>query len=352
MSLANEMRRVVMLDGAGRITVEQEPVPSPARGQVLVEVKACCVSPGTELGGVPARRENPRPEAPKRPFGYSNAGVVIGQGPSCEDIPLGTRVACMGGGYALHASHAVIPRNLAVPIPDGVTFEAAATNHLAATALHAVRRGEFTLGEHVMVAGLGIVGYFSAQIASLAGAHVLAVDRLPLRLEAVRATGIVERVVNGAGEDVAAAAAAFSRGYGFDGGIIAFGGDGTPALKMIVQALKQAPDTHKMGRVVIVGGARIDHMFASGLGNVDVRSSARPGPGYHDHEWEHGRDYPPVFVEWSTRRNIEECLRLMALGRLKTEPLFTHRVPLDEAPAACDTLIQTPAEALGVLLIP
>ncbi len=341
-----------MLDGAGRITVEEQPIPELAPGQVLVEVRACCVSPGTELGKVPERRRSPDPQAPKRPFGYSNAGVVIAQGPGCEDIPLRTRVACMGGGYALHATHAAVPRNLSVVIPDGVSFEAAATNHLAATALHAVRRGEFTLGEHVAVMGLGIVGHFSAQLAGIAGAHVLGVDRFPLRRQAAAATGWVEQVVSPDEADFSALGREFSRGHGFDGGIIAFGGDGTPALVALAQLLKKAPDTHTMGRVVVVGGARIDHVFAAGLGNVDVRSSARPGPGYHDKEWEHGKDYPPVFVEWTTRRNIEECLRFMALGRLKTDPLITHRVPLQEAPALCDVLIDHPGDALGVILNP
>lgn len=345
-------RRVVMLDGAGRITVEEEPVPEPQPGQVLVEVRACCISPGTELGRVPERRRSPDPEAPQRAFGYSNAGVVVARGPGCEDIPLGTRVACMGGGYALHATHAAVPRNLAVPIPEGVSFEAASTNHLAATAMHAVRRGEFTLGEHVAVVGLGIVGHFSAQLAALAGAHVLGIDRLALRREAAARTGLAEQVIDPDTADLAEVRRAFSRDHGFDGAILAFGGDGTPALKMLTHLLKKAPDTHLMGRIVIVGGARIDYVFAANLGNVDVRSSARPGPGYHDKAWERGQDYPPVFVEWTTRRNVEECLRFMALGRLQTEPLITHRVPLAEAPTVCDMLVETPQQALGVILLP
>jgi threonine dehydrogenase-like Zn-dependent dehydrogenase len=341
-----------MMDGAGRITVEEQPVPELRAGQVLVEVRACCVSPGTELGSVPGRRQNPNPNAPKRGFGYSNAGVVVAQGPGAEALPLGTSVACMGGGFALHSTHAAVPVNMAVPIPEGVSFEAAATNHLAATAMHAVRRGEFTVGEHVAVMGLGIVGHFATQIASLAGAHVLGVDRLPLRLNAVRATGLVEGVCNFAEEDLPAVAAEFSRGHGFDGGIIAFGGDGNPAFRSLYGIMKQAPDTHKMGRIVIVGGARIDQLFAAGLGNVDVRSSARPGPGYHDDAWEHGADYPPVFVQWTTRRNVEECLRYMRLGRLTAQHLLTHRVPLDEAPDVCETLIRHPDQALGVILLP
>ncbi len=341
-----------MLDGAGRITVEDQPVPEPARGQVLVTVRACCISPGTELGSVPGRRREPNPAAAPRTFGYSNAGVISALGPGCEDLEVGTRVACMGGGFALHATHAVVPRNLAVPIPDAVTFEAAATNHLAATGLHAIRRGEFTLGEHVAVMGLGIVGHFASQFAALAGAHVLGVDRFPIRRDALAATGHAEGTISPDAADFAARARDLSCGYGFDGGVIAFGGDGTPALKALHQILKQAPDTHKMGRVVVVGGARIEHLFAAGLGNVDVRSSARPGPGYHDDAWEHGADYAPVFVQWTTRRNVEECLRFIALGRLRADCLITHRVPLTDGPAACDLLIEHPDQALGVILVP
>jgi threonine dehydrogenase-like Zn-dependent dehydrogenase len=346
------MRRVVTLDGAGRISVEEEPLPELAPGQVLVEVRACCVSPGTELGGVAARRREPNHAGPKRAFGYSNAGIVSAVGPGCEDIALGTPVACLGGGYALHATHAAVPRNLATPIPEGVSFEAAATNHLAATGMHAVRRGEFTLGEYVAVMGLGIVGHFTSQLAALAGAHVLGVDRIELRQEAALATGLLEGILSPDDPEFASRGSAFSRGYGFDGGVIAFGGDGSPALRGLATILKLSPDGHRMGRVVVVGGARIDHGFAAGLGNVDVRSSARPGAGYHDHAWEHGRDYPPVFVEWTTRRNVEECLLLMARGRLQTDTLITHRAPLSEAPAMCDLLIEQPEAALGVILLP
>jgi len=106
--MAEGTRRVAAKDGAGRISVIEEPIPQPAPGQVQIEVKASMVSPGTELGGVKAQRERGG-DGPPRPFGYSNAGVVIGQGEGCEDIPMGTRVACMGGGYAQHASHSCVP---------------------------------------------------------------------------------------------------------------------------------------------------------------------------------------------------------------------------------------------------
>jgi len=346
------VRRVLTLDGSGRIGLMEQLLPDPGPGELLVANRACCISPGTELGSVPARRSNPDPSVAARPLGYSSAGEVIAAGPGCEEVAPGTRVACMGAGYALHATHAVVPYNLAVAIPEGVSFEAAATNHLASTALHAVRRGDFTLGEHVAVCGLGILGYFCAQVAALSGAHVLGLDPFPLRRERTLLSGAVEAARDPGDADLLFFAASFSRGHGFDGGIIAFGGDGSPAARLITSMLKEAPDTHRMGRIVVVGGARIDQHYAAALGNVDIRSSARPGPGYHDQSWEHGHDYPATLVPWTTRRNIEECLRWMALGRLDAESCTTHRVPLSEGSDICDLLISRPQEALGVILLP
>ena len=59
---------------------------------------------------------------------------------------------------------------------------------------------------------------------------------------------------------------------------------------------------------VLVGGATVEHSFGAALGNLDIRSAARTGPGYHDKEWEHGASYPKVFVPWTTKRNLEEAM--------------------------------------------
>lgn len=343
-------RRVAARDGAGRISVIEESIPEPARGQLQIEVKASMVSPGTELGSMKRLREKPG-DGPPHAFGYSNAGVVIKQGKGCEDIPIGTRVACMGGGYAQHATHCVVPRNLTTPIPDEVSFDHAASIHLAATGLNAVRRAQPEIAEYAAVIGLGIVGQFTSQWARLAGCHTMGLDRFPLRLERAEAAGL-ERPVNVSDEEPVEASKAFSRGRGMDFGVLAFGGDGNEAFAGMVKMLKRAPDTHQMGRIVVVGGAQFQHSFAAGLGNADVRSAARTGPGYHDEAWEHGADYPPVFIQWSTSRNLEECLRYMEQSDLRVEPLITHRAPLDDAPGVCDILIEDPGSALGVVLNP
>ena len=78
-------------------------------------------------------------------------------------------------------------------------------------------------------------------------------------------------------------------------------------------------------------------------------SAARTGPGYHDEDYEHGADYPPVFVPWPTQRNLELSLRLMSEGKVQVKPLITDIIPIDRAPEGCEKLIQTPNEALGVV---
>ncbi len=344
----SKTRKVVMRNDAGRIWTEEQETPAPKQGQLLIAVHASMVSPGTELGGMKRRREKPGDATKQRPFGYTNAGVVIGKEGDCDEFEIGDRVAGMGGGYALHATYACVPHNLCAKIPDNVKYEEAASIHLAATALHAVQRGRIRIGENVVVAGLGIVGQFACQIAKTAGAYVIGLDQLPLRISIAENAGI-DLAINVSETDPILISKEFTRGYGMDCGIIAFGGDATSAFQQIRAMLQLAPDTHHYGRIVIVGGASITHKFAAGLGNVDVISAARTGPGYHDEDYEHGSDYPPVFVPFPTQRNLELALRLMSEGKINVEALITDIVPIDKAADACEKLIQTPNEALGVI---
>ncbi|MFH1904628.1 MAG: zinc-binding alcohol dehydrogenase [bacterium] len=344
-----QKRKYVVRNENGVISVENGPVPKPGRGEVLVKVHASLISPGTELGGVIKVRKNPGNKKLKTAFGYSNAGEVINTGKGCKDIQTGIKVACMGGA-ALHASHACVPRNLCVPIPEGVSYQEATFACLGATALQAIRRAELQLGENVAVLGLGIVGQICSQLAKIAGCHVISWDSLSLRLK--KAEKIVDQVVNIKGNDAVSLTDEFTRGYGIDAGFICFGGEATEAFKQLVACMKTTPDTHKMGRIVIVGAATINHEFAARLGNLDVLSSARTGPGYHDESWEHGHDYPSVFVEWTTRRNLEEILRWIGEKRINVKSLITDEVPLIQAPEACEKLIQHPDQALGVILLP
>ena len=346
-----ETRKAVTRDGSGQIGIIEEPIPELKPGSILVDVKASLISPGTELGQIPRMRENPS-DRPAKPFGYGNAGIVREAGEGVTEFEPGQEVSCMGAGYAQHATVCVVPHNLSLLIPQGVSFEEAAFAHLAATALQGVRRAKLEIGSHAAVVGLGIVGNIASQFSRLNGAHVMGIDRLPMRIKFAEETGI-DLAVNGSEEDPVAKAAEFSNGHGMDAGICAFGGKGNAVLEMLTAMMKLAPDGHKMGTIVDIGGLSFENFdFGVQYGNMDFRKSSRTGPGYHDTDWEFGPEYPPVFMQWTTSRNLEECLRFIAEGKLQVKQLITHRLPLEEAPEGCENLIQNPDKTLGVILNP
>ena len=115
--------------------------------------------------------------------------------------------------------------------------------------------------------------------------------------------------------------------------------------------MKVSADGHAMGNITLVGGCRVPVDGGAASGNLDIRVSSRTGAGYHDPAWEYGKDYPPAFVQFTTQRNARELIRLMAEKRLKTDPLTTHRLPLEKIGEAGDLLIDHPDQSLGMILL-
>ena len=113
--------------------------------------------------------------------------------------------------------------------------------------------------------------------------------------------------------------------------------------------MKRSPDTHAYGRVVSVGGT-LTHGMGASLGNIDLRSSARTGPGYHDQDYEHGQDYPAVFVRWTTQAHLRLFVRLVSEGKLNVKDLITTRVPVEDADAACYGLLDEPEKHLATTI--
>jgi threonine dehydrogenase-like Zn-dependent dehydrogenase len=348
------LRRIAVVDGEGTVSVVEEDVPEPGDGEVLIDVEASLITPGSGASTVGERREDPDQSRQDLKRGYQGAGVVSTTGDGVATFDPGDRVACMGGRYAYHADAVVVPQNLVVPLPEGVSFEEGAFNHLAATGLHAVRRGDVQVGEFVSVVGLGLVGRLTGQIAGIAGARVAGVDRLAGRVEAALEGGF-DHAVAASETDSVEAVRDFTDGRGIDCGFVCFGGDGTQAFEQLIGMTKEAPDGHRYGRIVVVGIARIDHEYPLDLGNMDVRASSRPGPGYHDQEWERGADYATTYrgdLEWTTRRNMAASLRLIDEGDLDVASLITHRFPLSAVEAGYDALLESPGETLGVVIEP
>jgi threonine dehydrogenase-like Zn-dependent dehydrogenase len=136
------------------------------------------------------------------PLGYSSAGTIVALGEGLQGYQVGQRVACAGGGYAVHAEYNVVPQNLLAALPDGVDFESAAFTTLGAIAMHGFRLAEAQIGERVAIIGLGLLGLLSAAIAMAAGCRVLGIDLEPQRVDLARQMG-AEAVVRDQAEEAA-----------------------------------------------------------------------------------------------------------------------------------------------------
>lgn len=346
--MKERIRRVVSIARSGHVCVQTEPVPPLAPGQLLVRVRASLISAGTELGAWTGQARPDTPLPPYRSFGYQNAGEVVEVGDGCSGFEVGQRVACMGAGYALHSDWVCVPQRMAVPLPDAVSDEEGAFAALAPTAMHAVRRGEVKFGEDTAIFGLGLVGQLTAQVCQIAGARTLAFDHHPLRVERARKCG-VELAGPESGDSAVDRAMQMTGRRGLDSAFICFGGDATAVMKDAVRMMQEAPDTHRYGPIVLVGGATVTHTFGAALGNLDLRSAARTGPGYHDEAYEHGADYPEVFVRWTTQAHLRLFVRWITEGKLRVKDLITDRVPVEDAERACYAMMDAPQEHLGVL---
>jgi len=348
----SKQRRVGALNKEGYGCVITEDIPELKKGQIIVKVKASVVSPGTEFIEARKARAGDVPEDGETyGFGYQNAGDVIEVGEGVTQFKPGDRVACMGAGYAQHTDIAVMPQNLCALLPDNVSYEAGAMAHLAMTALQAIRRGGTELGENLLVVGLGLVGQLSARLGQLAGMYVMGWDMSPFRCEVASKWGINATTVVGV-DDVEAKTKEFTNDFGFDMAVMAIGGDGSKAFQSVKSAMKVSVDGHQMGRVCMVGAVSVTCGWGADLANLDIRSCARTGAGYHDDAWEHGEyAYPPCFMRWNTRSNMDYVLRLMSEGKLKVEDLITHRIPLEKIEEAVALHIDTPETTLGTVLL-
>ncbi|HEX5014786.1 MAG TPA: NAD(P)-dependent alcohol dehydrogenase [Candidatus Limnocylindrales bacterium] len=181
------------------IRIEEVGTPVPADDQVLVRVRAASVN-RADLDGI-----QPRPQfvrlfvGIRRPrnhkVGLDVAGVVEAVGPAVTRFKPGDRVfadlyAYGGGAFA---EFACAKEKAFLPIPDGLSFEDAATlPHAANLAVQGLRRRDGRTpgpGDRVMVSGAsGNVGPFAVQIAKHLGAEVTGVARTE-KLEFVRSLG-------------------------------------------------------------------------------------------------------------------------------------------------------------------
>src|SRR5947209_15029763 len=212
-----------------------------------------------------------------RALGYSAAGVVAEVGAGVTEFRAGDRVACAGTGYAAHAEVLSVPKNLCVHLPDAVDFESGAFATVGAIALQGVRLAEPTLGESVVVIGLGLVGQLAAQLLKANGCRVFGVDLDESRVELARRLGMDDGCA--AGRGVKEAVSKWTRGRGADAVLIT-------AATSSDEPVELAGEVSRLrGRVVAVGlvGMNVPRRIYFER-ELTLRVSMSYGPGRYDPE--------------------------------------------------------------------
>lgn len=348
----------------GQVLVADVPAPEVEAGTVLVRVEKSCISVGTEMSGIRAtgvplwKRALKQPEKIRQvlamvasdglsktralvagtvqaefPTGYSAAGTVIAVGEGVSDILPGDRVACAGAQCAHHAETIRVPRNLCVPMPDGVDMDAASTVTLGAIALQGVRRANPTLGECFVVVGLGVLGQLTVQILKAVGCRVIGLELDRARVATALELGL-DLALEADEANNAEVVGRLTGGIGADGVIITAA---TASESVIGQAFRMC---RKRGRVVLVGDVPLNidrnDMY---LKELDFLVSTSYGPGRYDRRYEEeGADYPVAYVRWTENRNMAAYLDLIAGKRLNVAPLVAATYALERAPAAYEAL--------------
>ncbi len=371
------MKQLLQNVRTGQAAVVEVPAPKVGHDRILVQVAASLVSAGTERMVVDFAEKNLLQKARSRPdlvrqtvdkakregvlttleavqnrldqpmaLGYSCAGTVIGVGEEVTDFKIGDRVACAGGGFAVHAEVVAVPRTLVALLPEGVGFEEAAFTTVGAIALQGIRLAEVRLGEVVAVIGVGLLGQLTVQMLKAAGCVVVGMDIQPQRAELARQLGADAVATNG--EDLAALCRQLSGGHGADAVLITAD---TKSNEPVELAGEIARDK---GIVVAVGAVGTEVPRKSYYEKeLDFRISRSYGPGRYDAQYEEeGHDYPYAYVRWTEGRNMQAFVQLLHEGRVNVEPIITHRFPIEDAPRAYELITgKTGEPSLGVLLL-
>lgn len=363
------MIQVVQDIRSGETSARTLPDPVAPPGGVLVANVASLVSAGTERMVVELARKSlvgkarERPDHVRRvleklrqeglistatqvlakldepmPLGYSTAGVVLECGKGVQDLKPGDRVAAC----APHAGIVAVGRNLVARIPDEVTFEQAAYTSVASIALEGVRLAKATLGEKVLVIGLGLLGQIAVCLLKAQGCRVFGTDLDPAKLEQATALGADAVALGSPRETIKA----FAGAHGVDAVVITAATESNEPIEFAAEVARVK------GRIVLVGVSGLNlprpPFFQKEL---EFTVSASLGPGRWDSQYEEkGVDYPFGHVRWTAQRNMEAVLDVIAQGRLPVEKLTTHRFPVEKASDAYDLITQGQTPYLGVLL--
>ncbi len=345
------MKQIIQDLKKGNTILEEVPAPKVKKGCVLIQTTRSLVSLGTERMLVEFGKANliskarQQPDKVKMvldkiradgllptlnavfnkleqplPLGYCNVGKIIEVGEGVKDFKVGDRVASNGN----HAEFVCVPQNLVAHIPDNVSDEAAAFTVIGSIGLQGIRLLNPTLGETVVVIGLGLIGLITAELLKANGCKVIGIDLDDNKIKIAEEKGII--TINPKdGGDVVKFVNSQTNGIGADGVVI------TASAKTNDIISQAAQMSRKRGRIVLVGVIGLNISRADFYEKeLSFQVSCSYGPGRYDDDYEQkGIDYPLPYVRWTEKRNFETILDALSSGNLDVSPLITEIIDLD-----------------------
>jgi len=327
--------RYVVFPGPEKVEVQEETIAPPGPGQVLCAAQKSLISIGTEtycLQGVfdPGTNWAAWVQYPFRP-GYSMAARVVAVGEGVAGLREGKRVST----WATHQQFFKARPDDLIPIPEAISDEEATWAALACTAQLGVRRAELRLGERVGVVGLGMLGQLVVQYLALMGARqIVAIDRVPGRLDVARAHGATHALATDV-EEARPRVAEITAGRMLDAVLDVTGNPA--ALAPSIQLLR------RLGRVVLLGDTPTPSRQCLGPGVVSgsiailgIHGSMSPAQ-------------PSAFNPWTREEMAALFFDLLMEGRMRVSDLITDRRSPRDAPQVYARLLRDRYPMIGVI---
>ena len=312
--------------------------PEPRAGEVLVRVRAVGIC-GSDMHyyseGLCQGSDAVYPSV----LGHEPAGEIAAVGPGVEAVRPGTRVAIepaircgcceaclsgrlnlcencvfMGGRQApgLLREYAVMPARNVVPIPDELSFPAAAVVEPLAVLVHSAGLARLRIGETVAVMGAGPIGSLAVVVSKLAGAsQVIVADRLPHRLALARKLG-ADETVDISKDSIADAVLDLTHGKGAH---VVFDAAGKEdSINPAIQCLRFG------GRLVVIGIPSQQKI------PLDL--------------WEALDKEIEIVMQKRSNNNDHEAIDILRRGLIPTDAFVTHRFPLETGHRAFATVAE------------
>jgi 2-desacetyl-2-hydroxyethyl bacteriochlorophyllide A dehydrogenase len=224
----------------------------------------------------------------------------------------------------------VAPVENVYPLPESVSFEAAALLDVYAVAVHGVHRVPIRPLDTVVVVGTGAVGLTQGQVARTVGARqVVLIGRRAEALTVARACGAADAVIDTSSQDPLRAIQELTDGAGAD--VVFESSGGRDAIQLCVDLAGFG------GRVGVVG------LYAQ-REPIDTGTAMRKEL---DVSWVNS------YSTWDGRREYAIALDLLASGRVDAGALITHRVSLDRvAEGFASAYDKADSRATKVMVLP